>query len=71
MIVLEPIRRIQWFGHICGREKEDDIRRAHELKVAGKRNRGGAGDTQSTDGMILSEKISNSVPSTKRTLKTG
>jgi len=33
-------RRLQWFGHICRREKEDDIRRVHELKVAGKRNRG-------------------------------
>jgi len=60
---------MQWFGHICRREKEDDIRRVHELKVAGKRN--GGGDTQSTDGMILSEKILNLVPSTKRTLRTG
>jgi len=60
-------RRLQWFGHICRREKEDDIRRVHELKVAGKRNR----DAQSTDGMILSEKTSNPVPSTKRMLRTG
>jgi len=37
MNVLELMRRkLQWFGHIlCKREKEDDIRRVHELKVAG------------------------------------
>jgi len=40
MNVLEPTRRrrLQWFGHICRREKEDDIIRVHEMKVAGKRN---------------------------------
>jgi len=37
------------------------------MKVAGKRNR----DTQSIDGMILSEKTSKPVPSMKRTFKTG
>jgi len=42
MNVLELMRRkrLQWFGHICKREKEDDIRGVHELKCAGKRNRG-------------------------------
>jgi len=53
--------------HYIVKEKEDDIRRVHEMKVAGKRNR----DAQSIDGMILSEKISNPVPSMKRTLRTG
>jgi len=33
-------RRLQWFGHICRREKEDDIRKVHEMKVAGRGNRG-------------------------------
>jgi len=33
-------RRLQWFGHICRRDKEDDIRKVHEMKVAGKGNRG-------------------------------
>jgi len=40
MNVLELMRRrLQWFGHICKREKED-IRRVHEIKVVGKRNWG-------------------------------
>jgi len=51
----------------CRREKEDDIRRVHVMKVAGKRNRG----HQSMDGMILSEKTSNPVPSMKRRLRKG
>jgi len=39
--VLELMRRrLQWFGHICRRKKEDSIRRLHELKIAEKRNRG-------------------------------
>jgi len=40
MNVLEPIRRIQWFGYICRREKEDGIRRVRTMKVTGKRNPG-------------------------------
>jgi len=42
MNVLELMRRrrLQWFGHMCRREKENDIRRVHEMKVAEKRNRG-------------------------------
>jgi len=66
MNVLELIRRrrLQWFGHnICRREKEDDIRRVHELKVAGKRNRG-----RPKHRWQMAEDIFNPVPSTKRTL---
>jgi len=39
MNVLELMRRrrLQWFGYICRREKEDGIRRVHGLKVAGKK----------------------------------
>ena len=33
-------RRLQWFGHVCRREEDDDIRRVHEMRVEGKRNRG-------------------------------
>jgi len=40
VLELKRKRRLQWFEHICRREKEDDIRRVHELKVAGERNQG-------------------------------
>jgi len=60
-------RRLQRFGHIRRREKEDNIRRVHEMKVKGKRIR----NAQSIDGRIQSEKISNPVPSIKRMLRTG
>jgi len=30
-------RRQQWFGYICRREKEDDIRRVQEMKVKRRR----------------------------------
>ena len=33
-------RRLQWFGHVCRREEDDDIRRVHEMRVEGKRNQG-------------------------------
>ena len=33
-------RRLQWFGHVCRREEDDDIRRVHEMQVEGRRNRG-------------------------------
>jgi len=66
--VLELMRRrLQRCGHIYRREKKDDIRRVHEMKVTGKRNR----DVQSIDGMILLEKTSDLVPSTKRMLRAG
>ena len=29
-------RRLEWFGHVCRREKEDDIRRIYKLKMEGK-----------------------------------
>ena len=33
-------RRLQWFGHMCRREEDDDIRRVHEMRVEGRRSRG-------------------------------
>jgi hypothetical protein len=43
---LEPIavsmrkRRLQWYGHVRRRDKEDDIRSVAEMRVHGKRKRG-------------------------------
>ena len=33
-------RRLEWFGHVCRREKRGEIRRMYELKMVGKRKRG-------------------------------
>ncbi|CAM4675865.1 unnamed protein product [Leuciscus chuanchicus] len=33
-------RRLQWFGQVCRRDEEADIRRAVEMQVGGKRKRG-------------------------------
>ncbi|CAM4652875.1 unnamed protein product [Leuciscus chuanchicus] len=33
-------RRLQWFGHVCWKDEEADIRRAMEIQVGGKRKRG-------------------------------
>lgn len=33
-------RRLQWFGHVCRREREEDIRKVYELRVEGRRSRG-------------------------------
>ena len=32
--------RLEWFGHFCRREKEDDIQKMYESKMEGKRKRG-------------------------------
>jgi len=63
-IVLELVkRRLQWFVQICKKEEEDDIRRVHEIRVK-------VSDTLSIDRRRQSRKISNPVPSMKRTLST-
>jgi hypothetical protein len=33
-------KRLEWFGHVCRRKQEEDIKKVFELKVAGKRSRG-------------------------------
>ena len=41
MPILELMRkrRLEWFGHVCRRGKEDDSRKMYELKIEGKRKR--------------------------------
>jgi hypothetical protein len=33
-------RRLQWYGHVCRRDKEEDIRMVAEMRIRGKRKRG-------------------------------
>ena len=33
-------RLLEWFGHVCRRENEDDIQKIYELKMEGNRKRG-------------------------------
>ena len=33
-------RRLEWFGHVCRREEDVDIRRAYDMKIQGRRKRG-------------------------------
>ena len=33
-------RGLQWYGHACRREREEDIRMVSEMRVQGKRKRG-------------------------------
>jgi hypothetical protein len=33
-------RRLQWYGHVCRREDQDDIKRVTNIKVDGARTRG-------------------------------
>ena len=33
-------KRMQWYGHVCRREPEEDIRMVYNLRVEGKRSRG-------------------------------
>ena len=33
-------KRLEWYGHVCRRESDEDIRRVYEMKVEGSRGRG-------------------------------
>ena len=33
-------RRLEWFGHVSRRERDEDIRRVYEMRVEGSRGRG-------------------------------
>ena len=33
-------RRLEWFGHVCRREEDQDVRRVFEMKIDGSRGRG-------------------------------
>lgn len=33
-------RRLEWFGHVCRRARDEDIRRVYEMRVEGSRGRG-------------------------------
>ena len=33
-------KRLEWFGHVCRRKRDEDIRRVYEMRVEGSRGRG-------------------------------
>ena len=34
------VKRLRWYGHVCRRDEDEDIRRVMEMKVTGRRKRG-------------------------------